>query len=141
MDLPTLARPTCHGVKSHCDVKDVCEEKEEKFSGEARIYSWEENFGGRKKMAKKGGDVLTYDTTLQVVTRSTQQDLFLHGGLLGGHLLFLLAAIKATRKSNIGGGGGREESSRREKRGTSRTSCRSEKDQGGGSRDVGCPRY
>lgn len=93
-------------------------------------------------MAKKGGDVLTYDTTLQVVTRSTQQDLFLHGGLLGGHLLFLPAAIKATRKSNIGGGGGgREESNRREKRGTSRTSCRSEKDQGGGSRDVGCPRY
>lgn len=95
-------------------------------------------------MAKKGGDVLTYDTTLQVVTRSAQQDLFLHGRLLGGHLLFLLAAIKATRKSDIGCGGGSsssssKEKSSREKRGTSRTSCRSEKDQGGGSRDVGCP--
>ena len=96
-------------------------------------------------MAKKGGDVLTYDTTLQVVTRSAQQDLFLHGRLLGGHLLFLLSAIKATRKSDIGCGGGSssssssKEKSSREKRGTSRTSCRSEKDQGGGSRDVGCP--
>lgn len=89
--------------------------------------------------------MLTYDTTLQVVTRTAQQDLFLHGRLLGGHFLaFLLAAIRATgrrigRRRREEGNNECRNSRTEEKRGTSRTSCRSEKNEGGGSRIGGCP--
>lgn len=35
--------------------------------------------------------MLTYDTTLQVIARTAQQDLLLDGGLLGRHVLVLLS--------------------------------------------------
>jgi hypothetical protein len=37
--------------------------------------------------------MLTYDTTLQVVSWTAQQDLLLDNGLLGRHLFLLLAGV------------------------------------------------
>lgn len=43
--------------------------------------------------------MLTYDTTLQVIARTAEHDLFLDGRLLGRHLvgLFLFAGVGTTR--------------------------------------------
>lgn len=42
--------------------------------------------------------MLTYDTTLQVITRTAEHDLFLDGRLLGRHLVgfFFLARVETT---------------------------------------------
>lgn len=49
---------------------------------------------------KTVGSMLTYDTTLQVVSWTAQEDLFLNDSLLGGHLFggFLLAGVEADRR-------------------------------------------
>jgi hypothetical protein len=46
------------------------------------------------------GSLLTYDTALQVVAGTAQQDLFLNLGLLGRHFIgfLLLAGVEATEK-------------------------------------------
>ena len=60
--------------------------------------------------------MLTYDTTLQVITRTAQHDLLLHLRLLGRHFLVLVfpfTGVEARRKKRSGGTG-REEGSSRE---------------------------
>jgi hypothetical protein len=65
----------------------------ENFRGK-RGYKGEKDGGweGQKKKLIAGGVLLTYDTTLQVVSGTAQEDLFLDGSLLWGHLGFLLLA-------------------------------------------------
>lgn len=47
--------------------------------------------------------MLTYDTTLQVIARTAQQDLFLDGCLLGRHVLVLLSGgVGTTREEDKG---------------------------------------
>lgn len=97
------------------------------------------------------GSLLTYDTALQVVAGTTQQDLFLNLSLLGRHFsrFLLFAGVEATEERGAekvgGGGGGKAEAGTGMAHGKSRTSCRSiddtkEKDGGSGKRrDGGCP--
>lgn len=82
-----------------------------------------------KKSAKnsKGrvGTLLTYDTALQVVARTAQQDLLLNLRLLGRHFIgFLLLGVEATK--DLGRwevGGWTKAEAARLARGESRTSC------------------
>lgn len=89
------------------------------------------------------GSMLTYDTTLQVISWAAQKDLLLHDSLLGGHFggFLLLAGIGPageegerggegegggeSRGGRGGRGGGVEEERLRldQARGQSRTSC------------------
>lgn len=69
----------------------------------------------RKK--DKVGALLTYDTALQVVAGSAQEDLFLNLGLLGRHFIgFLLLGVEATRDQGRWkvGGCAKAEAGRRE---------------------------
>lgn len=101
-----------------------------------------------EKNRKRVGSLLTYDTALQVVSRTAQKDLFLDLRLLGSHFigLFLLAGVEATGK-RWEVGGAKAEAGARMAHGKSRTSCGSiddtkEEDGGNGvRRDAGCPRY
>lgn len=54
----------------------------------------------RKKKKTRVGSLLTYDTALQVVAGTAQQDLFLNLGLLGRHFtgFLLFAGVEATEK-------------------------------------------
>lgn len=67
--------------------------------------------------------MLTYDTTLQVIPRTTQKDLLLNLSLLGRHFLFffLLAGVSATGKREKT----REKARRRRSGGRRRSSKRS----------------
>lgn len=67
--------------------------------------------------------MLTYDTTLQVIPRTTQKDLLLNLSLLGRHFLFffLLAGVSATGKREKT----REKGKRRRSGGRRRSSKRS----------------
>lgn len=82
----------------------------------------------RKKHTGGVGSLLTYDTALQVVAGTAQQDLFLNLGLLGRHFtgFLLLAGVEATEKRwKVGGrgGGAKAEAGAGMARGKSRTSC------------------
>lgn len=54
----------------------------------------------KKKASKKGSGVLTYDTALQIVAGTAQQDFLLDLGLFGRHFIgfLLLAGVEATRE-------------------------------------------
>lgn len=103
------------------------------------------------KTERRVGSLLTYDTALQVVAGTAQQDLFLNLGLLGRHFsrFLLFAGVEATEERGTekvgGGGGGKAEAGTGMARGKCRTSCGSiddtkEKDGGSGKRrDGGCP--
>ena len=101
---------------------------------------------------KRVGSLLTYDTALQVVAGTAQQDFFLNLGLLGRHFsrFLLFAGVEATEERGAekvggGGGGGKAEAGTGMARGKSRTSCGSiddtkEKDgRSGKRRDGECP--
>lgn len=78
------------------------------------------------KKGKKGwGPLLTYDTTLQVVSGTTQVDLLLNLLLLGRHFVgfFLLARVEATEEMWEVGGGGKAEAGAGMERAKCRTSC------------------
>lgn len=91
------------------------------------------------------GASLTYDTALQVVSWTTQVNLFLDLLLLGRHFIgfFLLARVEATEERWEVGGCLKAEAERLE-RAKCRTSCGSiddTKEEGwGGRRNGGCPR-
>ena len=61
----------------------------------------------QKNHTEKRSGVLTYDTALQVVAGTAQQDLFLNLSLLGRHFIgfLLLARVEATRErwDKVGG--------------------------------------
>jgi hypothetical protein len=69
--------------------------------------------------------MLTYDTTLQVVSWTAQQDLLLDDGLLGRHLFLLLAGVASAGEGRKirGRNRGEEGQGLMETRGKSRTSC------------------
>lgn len=71
------------------------------------------------------GALLTYDTALQVVARTAQEDLLLNLSLLGRHFIgfLLFAGVEATGKRWKVGGGGKAEAGAGMARGKSRSSC------------------
>lgn len=81
----------------------------------------------RKKPRKKNsrvGSLLTYDTALQVVSRTAQEDLLLNLGLLGRHFIGFLLGVETTK--DLGRwkvGGWTKAEAARIARGESRTSC------------------
>ena len=79
----------------------------------------------RKEKKKRVGALLTYDTALQVVARTAQQDLFLNLSLLGRHFIgfLLLAGVEATGKRWKVGGGAKAEAGAERARAKCRTSC------------------
>jgi hypothetical protein len=78
-----------------------------------------------KKKKKRVGASLTYDTALQVVSWTTQVNLFLDLLLLGRHFIgfFLLARVEATEERWEVGGGGKAEAGAGMERAKCRTSC------------------
>lgn len=102
----------------------------------------------KKNTEKRVGSLLTYDTALQVVSRTAQKDLFLNLGFLGSHFIgfLLLAGVEATGGRCEVGGGAKAEAGAGRARGKRRTSCGSiddTKEENGGDgarRDDGCPR-
>lgn len=101
----------------------------------------------KKNTEKRVGSLLTYDTTLQVVSGTAQEDLFLNLGFLGSHFIgfLLLAGVEATGGKCEVGGGAKAEAGAGRARGKSRTSCGSiddTKEENGGDgarRDDGRP--
>jgi hypothetical protein len=66
--------------------------EDEIFQGEERVIRKRRRLGGAEEKIIAGGVLLTYDTTLQVVSGTAQKDLFLDGSLLWRHLGFLFLA-------------------------------------------------